>query len=433
MIRKLQASVLKEFRLLIRDKAGLGILFVMPIILIIIMSLLQDSGFKTINGHGSVDVLFIDNDQDTLGARIRRGLESSSNFRVTTSSEGKKVTQLEVNQLVLSGQYTIGVVIPNDMTRKIRAHVGRMVAQTLSGFAMIDLRLIITQPLVSDTISVCFDPAVRPAFREGMMNALRLYQMQIQNEMVFSIFQREMAKLFPGYKPTDTMINNAVVFREIYPGYKAEVAYPDTAQHNVPAWTVFAMFFIIIPFTSVMIAERQEGSMIRLMTLPAPYPLILASRVLVYTMVCFSQALLMVLTGIFILPLLGILPLEMGNQYIAMVLMTLMTSLAALGFGVAVGTVATTHQQAAAFGSISVVIMAATGGLWVPVYLMASAMQQVAGWSPMNWALNGYYEIFIRQGGLGTITDELFKLGVFSVSAFLFTMIYKKMNNPLNR
>ena len=49
MISKLIATIKKETLLLLRDKVGLSILFLMPMILIFVMTLIQDAAFKTIN------------------------------------------------------------------------------------------------------------------------------------------------------------------------------------------------------------------------------------------------------------------------------------------------------------------------------------------------------------------------------------------------
>ena len=47
MLHKLLATVKKEVLLLLRDKVGLSILFIMPMVLIFVMTLVQDSAFKT--------------------------------------------------------------------------------------------------------------------------------------------------------------------------------------------------------------------------------------------------------------------------------------------------------------------------------------------------------------------------------------------------
>jgi len=43
---KLTATFIKEVLLLTRDRAGLAMLFIMPVALVLVMTLLQDSTFK---------------------------------------------------------------------------------------------------------------------------------------------------------------------------------------------------------------------------------------------------------------------------------------------------------------------------------------------------------------------------------------------------
>lgn len=431
---KFYSSVIKESRILLRDKAGLGILFLMPMVLIVIMSLLQEVGYSSVTRDNKVDVLFTDLDQDTLGVRIARGLRQSGFFNLIDSTEGTRLTPDEIRNLVRDGKYTIGVVIPEGVTEKIRSRVKLMVAKTLAGFGFTGMDFLKTLPMAGpDTVTIFFDPAVKKSFKNSILSAIRQYNYQIESELVFQTFTVEMGKSFPNFRPPDLTYRNAVEFKEVFPSYQEQEIIPDTAQHNVPAWAVFAMFFIIIPLTSNMIVEREEGSMIRLMSMPISYVQILLAKVFVYMNVCFVQTVLMILTGMFILPLFGASALDPGHQYPAIIMMTLFSALAALGFGVMTGTIATTHQQAAAFGAVAIIIMAAIGGLWVPMYLMAPAMKEVATLSPLNWALNGYYDIFLRGGGMPEVLSELVRLAVFFIITVTVTAIYRKIKNPMNR
>jgi ABC-2 type transport system permease protein len=142
---------------------------------------------------------------------------------------------------------------------------------------------------------------------------------------------------------------------------------------------------------------------------------------------------LMIMAGMYVLPLFNAEALVLGNHIFALAVMTIVSALAALGYGVMVGTLAKTHQQAAAFGAVSIIIMAALGGLWVPMYLMAPVMQHVSILSPLNWALTGYYDIFIRGGNLTEIMPECIKLMVFFVVSILITALYFKIKNPMNK
>src|SRR3990172_7074063 len=89
-----------------------------------------------------------------------------------------------------------------------------------------------------------------------------------------------------------------VFYREEYVARGNKTVIPNSVQHNVPAWTLFAMFFIVIPFASSMIKEREDGSLSRLLTMPCSYGTIMVSKILVYLVVCFLQFVLIMLMGV---------------------------------------------------------------------------------------------------------------------------------------
>ncbi len=431
---KFICTIKKESLILLRDKAGLIIVFLMPMVLIIIMSLLQEVGYSSINRETQIDVLFLDRDHDSLGIKIRNGLAASNYFHLIDSLQGRPVNEAGIREAVKKGEFVIGIVIPPGVTKKIRSNVRIMVAKTLEGFGLYNTVLFGDIPLAkADTITIYFDPTIKQTFKNTIVSSLKQYNYKIESEMIFSTFNHEMAKAFPTYQPPDLVFKDAVEFHEVFPSYHKIDKIPTTAQHNVPAWAVFAMFFIIIPLTSSMIVEREEGSMFRMMAMPVNYLLLLMAKVFVYLVVCFFQTVLMILAGVYILPLFNAEALVLGNHIFPLVVMTIISALAALGYGVMVGTVATTHQQAAAFGAVSIIIMAALGGLWVPMYLMAPVMQHVATLSPLNWALNGYYDIFIRGGGISEIMPELLKLACFFLATVVVTGLYMKVKNPMSK
>jgi ABC-2 type transport system permease protein len=181
-----------------------------------------------------------------------------------------------------------------------------------------------------------------------------------------------------------------------------------------------------------MIKEREEGSLFRLLTMPVSYMELLMSKVAMYFIVCMVQCVLMIFAGVYLLPLFHIPMLVLGDEIGAFILVTVLTALAALGYGLLVGTVATSHQQAAAFGAVSIIILAALGGLWVPTYLMPEFMTHVSVFSPLNWAITAYYSIFLREGGIASIVPQLTKLFVFFLATTLATYIYRRIKSPLN-
>ena len=423
----------KESLILIRDMAGLVLLFVMPMIMVVILALVQEKGWSSITKDPSIPVLLVDEDQDTLGAKIEEGLKGSNIFKIYTSLDGKKLSQTVAKEKIAKGEYNVGVIIPQGATKIIRHKVQVIVTQVISGIMMpVDNPFLDIQSNDSVNILVYFDPGIKGTFKYAFMATMKEYSMFIESSMIFSSFNSELKKMFTQYQPPKMDYRETVYFSEIFPAGKDEKAVPSTTQHNVPAWALFAMFFIVIPMSGSMIKEREEGSMIRIYTLPVSYLTIFMAKVGVYTVVCIIQFILMMLAGRYILPLASIAPLAIGSNYPGILLMMIASSLAALGFAIAVGTIARTHQQAAAFGVVSVVVFTALGGLWVPVYFMPEAMRTIATWSPLNWGHVGFIDLFLRQATIVDILPQVLKLIAFFVVTISIALFYNRVNSPLN-
>ncbi len=432
-MRKYFAVCRKELLLLIRDKAGLAMLFIMPVFLIVISSLMQGSAWGSLSKDPTVQVLFVDNDQDTLGMKIRNGFNSSVSFVVIDSLNYKPVTDSIARDAVKTGDYLIAIVVPKGATSTMRANVRLSVATTLAGFGIGNPMLVNgTTFRDSVTVTIYFDPTVKSNFKNALISSVRENYYRIQTEWVFTTFNQEIAVQMPMYHPPKEAFREILKFREEFPNYREVELVPNTSQHNVPAWTIFAMFFIVIPLTQSLIQEREGGSLFRLLTMPVPFMTLMLGKVGVYLVVCMLQTAAMLLAGIMLLPLFGLPMLVPGNDPLSLFVMTLVVSLASVGYGMMVGTIFKTYQQAAAFGSISVIILAAMGGLWVPIYLMPPFMREISLLSPLNWAITGYYSIFLRGGGLWQIAPQAIKLLIFFIATIIISGVYHKLKNPLN-
>jgi ABC-2 type transport system permease protein len=423
----------KEWLILIRDVAGLIVLFVMPMIMVVILAVVQEFGWKDISKDPKVPVLFIDNDHDSLAAKIERGLAASHFFQPQDSVEAKPVSEELARELVRKGEYQLAIVIPEGSTIKVHQKIEFMILKLMSGLKMGEMNPFSDiENTDSVNIRLYLDPAIKPSFKNAVISSMKEHSLKVESEMIFQSFNDELGKMFPYFRMPELEYSETVMITETFPSGKEEKQMPNTTQHNVPAWTIFAMFFIVIPLTSSIIKEREEGSLIRLLTMPVSYFTVFMAKIGVYLIVCMIQFALMVLAGMYLLPLFNIPALEIGGKIFELILMAITSSLAALGFGIAVGTVARTHQQAAAFGSVSVVILAALGGLWVPTYLMPETMRIVATYSPLNWAHTGFYDIYLRGGSLPEIFPEILKLMIFFGVMITIAWLYRKWKPPIS-
>ena len=426
MLNKLLATVKKEILLLLRDRVGLSVLFLMPVALILVMTLIQDSAFKSINEKG-IPVVFVDNDNDSLGHQIKQGLLSNDLCYVSDSIDGKPASSESAKKAVSEGKFLIGIVIPKGATASIRKNVSALVGETLNGTDSL-------QTPDSVEIIILIDPVAKKSFLNAVTSNLREFISEIKTKIMFQTFSEQIAEVIPDKEktPKNSYQKSQIIrYKEIYASTATEQIVPNAVQHNVPAWTIFAMFFIAIPLSNSILKEKTEGSVFRLHTMPTPYLLLINGKILVYVLVCLIQFLLMLAVGKFLLPQMGLPALVLGNSMMGIFILTMATAFAATGFGVTVGTLATTDHQAAIMGSLSILLLSALGGIWVPSYVMPEVMRNISAWSPLNWSLEGFYKLFLRGGQVADILPDACKLMLFFFATMAISYIYNRKKRTI--
>ena len=129
-MRKLLAAMKKEGLLLLRDRIGLGILFVMPMVLIFVMTLIQDAAFRTLSEQG-IPILLVNEDQDSLGFKIEQGLRSAEICELHTQINGQAAREDQVAEAVRQGKYLIAIVVPEGATDALKSRVANMLESSL--------------------------------------------------------------------------------------------------------------------------------------------------------------------------------------------------------------------------------------------------------------------------------------------------------------
>jgi len=416
-MRKLIAAMRKEFLLLIRDKMGLSILFIMPMVLIVIMTLIQDAALRTFNEEG-IPLLVVNEDQDSLGFRIEAGLKNSDLVAFHNEINGKRATRDELYQAVKEGGFLIGIVIPKGTTATIQNEVTRLVDESLGE----DVSEVAQ---TSTEIEMVIDPIASKSFVTSVTSQLREFISSLKTRVMFETFNAQIAEFIPEdmtVKKSEYSNRQAVTYKEVYASEVSGEMKPNAVQHNIPAWTIFAMFFIVLPLVSSIMKEKEEGSVFRFHTIPASYFLQINAKLIVFIIICLIQFFLMLLIGLVFLPMLGLPVLQLGNSYAGILIMALGCALAAAGFGVLVGSLASTQQQGAVLGSLSILIFSAIGGIWVPAYVMPSIMRTISEISPLKWAMDGFYGLFLRGEGFVDIIPHFFKLAVFFAVCLLIAI-----------
>ena len=406
---KILATIYKEFLLLIRDPGGMALIFIMPLALVIVMALVQDAPFRDYQ-EIKLDVLLVDHDADSLGAKVRAAFMASPNVHLIA-----KTDSAEAKRLVHAGDFKAAIIIPPHASETLRRKTRQLITSVFANFGLpADQKDSAQLPVIE--LKIYFDPAIKANYQQTLSSAIEKIIANVQTTWVLDELQNQLAEDNPDAKKIDLDLSK---FIHVSQRYAAEKKFQslelNSVQHNVPAWTMFAMFFILYPLAGNFIKEREEGSMLRLRLISGSQFPVITGKFSFYFLVCLVQFVMMVAVGIFVMPLLGLSKLVLGGNAVLILLTACCVAMAATGYGVLIAVYFRTAQQALSFGSVSVVILSAIGGIWVPIYVMPEILQQLSRFSPMSWGLESFNDLFLRQASIHTILPNILRLAGFAM------------------
>ncbi|MCB6088683.1 ABC transporter permease [Flavobacterium psychrophilum] len=422
MIYKLFMSVYKEFLLLKRDIGGVVILFIMPLVLIITVTLIQDSTFKTVS-DAKIPILLVDNDKGNVSKTVFDNLQKSNIFKVVTKINDEQLTESSAKEAVFKGKYQLAIIIPEKLSADLQSKIDQNVEKITASLGMSDTLAKAEKTTIVNQkeVKLYFDPAVQMSFKNAVMSSIDKMISQIETKSIYATFQAQL-----GEETTSFEQKSFITFKEIVPKVNNEEIIPNSVQHNVPAWTLFAIFFIVIPLSINIVKEKSQGTFVRLRTNPVPNVIVIAGKTITYLIICMIQFYMMILVAIFLFPHIGLPSLNVEGNLFLMSIVALFSGFGAIGFGILLGTIAKTQEQSAPFGATSVIILAAIGGIWVPVFAMPKMMQLIAQSSPMNWGLNAFYDVLLRHGSIVDILPEISLLFLFFIITTTIALQYDK-------
>jgi ABC-2 type transport system permease protein len=433
------ANIQKELLLLRRDLVGLLVIFIMPVVLVVVVTLVQQNVAKTL-GRTKIKALILDRDGHGLEEKIKAAFIKSGDLDIAANPETPAIEELR--RSIAKGDLQFAIVIPEGTFEGIRRNAQASAKASLSTGNANNGQQNDAHVNAPD-IQVWFDPALREDVRSGITssleNIIRSIDVNEKIQAISAILPEEIAsqlKKALGFMWSDEFKKSlpeirikwddtpAVRIKGETAQFGDSVKTPNTVQQNVPAWTLFGMFFIVVPLAGSLLKERQGEMLVRLLTMPQSCLTILAGKIFAFVLICIIQFTVIMLIGKFILPLLGTPVLDLGSSPAALVAITLSAALAACGYGIFLGTMARTYEQASTFGAVSVVIAAAIGGIMVPVYVMPQFMQKLSVISPLYWGLNAFLDVFVRGGDFFSILPDIALLLIF----FLVTCLLAWFN-----
>jgi len=163
--------------------------------------------------------------------------------------------------------------------------------------------------------------------------------------------------------------------------------------------------------------------------LPTNYLVGILSKQITYLAVTMLQAAVIFSMGIWLFPYIGLPALNLPSDLLALVIVTVICGWCAVSYSICIGVFAQTQEQANGFGAVSIVILAAIGGLMVPSFAMQGFAKSAANFSPMHWCLQAYYSLFLEGGRLKDVVNNIIPLFIITVVLQLITFWGLKRKN----
>ena len=384
----------KEFLVMGRDVHSLMVLFIMPVAFILIMSLAMRDLFDT-HGANQIKILVVNQDNSDPSIAFIKILENLRTFSFHHMADSTGIDF--IRHKMFQEDYKFALVVEKGFS---------LIADSNESNTARRQMILLVKPSVNrQTYTI-----LKNTFAASLAKARVAYLIKGQEEML-AYAGIDIEKVM---QPTGDLIETRYVSKS-----KLKFKVPTAVQQSVPAWLVFSMFFVVIPISNTFIAERNYGTLLRLQSMNISTGLLLVGKLLPFFIVNLIQVVLMILVGIYVVPFLGGDALTMGDSYGGLLLITTAVSFCSISFALLVASVAKTTEHATTIGGVFNIILGALGGIMIPKFVMPDFMQTLSVLSPMSWGLDGFLDIFLRNGNILDVMKEsllLFLIGLVMLS-----------------
>lgn len=453
---KIFSLLRKDLLLLLRDRAELAMLFLMPLAFIIPISLALGSG----DGYGvrardqMMTITVIDYDRGpraqvlltAAGESLRIEKALGADLIASLGLQDDPDCALPVTEATPEPAATAAATAAMAETAaETEKTVDKPACLEKAGRYML-LRswrpalLIIPQDFSKTVdaggpvdVTLLFDPAADPVQAQQIEGVIKgaTIKLSLQNQVGRGFSQlNEMAALAPenvrasieeqAATPQPADQKPALQLEKVTPQSIKNTAYPDTYQQTIPGYTVMFLFFIITSLAGSIRAERAFGTFRRLLSAPVTRAEIVGGKLLATMLVGLVQVFLIFAVGVVLFKL------QLGNDPLAFFLLTL----AMVGAAAAIGLAAATTRLRGAALSAPLIIAALLGGCMFPLDLMPPFLRAVSLVTPHRWALSGYQDLMVRGQDLQGVLPQI---GVLAVIGLLFFFIAMQRFNFENQ
>jgi ABC-2 type transport system permease protein len=362
MIKRLLSLVSKEFIQIVRDPRTLGITFMMPVVMLLLL------GYAATNDVRNIALVVSDQDQSPASRHLIEAYQQADYFKLAyvTSSE------TDIKNLIDSGSARAGMIIPPGYGRTLDEGSSAQVAFIIDG----------SDPTVAST-------ALAAAVLIGQTQSTQLMASRLEKKGLGGLLQQ-----LPIDVRTQVWYNPGLV----------------SAYYMIPGLIGMILQFLTTMLTSTSIVrERERGTIEQLIVTPLRSWELVVGKLAPYVLISFLDTLEILSVGV----LLFHVPIN-GNLLLFLVLSGLFL-VTTLGIGLLISTIANTQQEAMLTTLFTVMPSIFLSGFFFPLAAMPVWLRVISYAIPLRYFLIIARGIVLKGVGAPAIWSEILALTVFAV------------------
>ena len=378
-------------RRLLHNRVELLLTFLVPIAFFSIFAVIFGGGL----GRGTtprIKIVTVDEVDSVVSRQIMSALKEQESLRFVRDEESSQLSRSEAEELVRSGAATIAIVLRND-------------ADQLAAELLADA----SDQVAAQVVSAVVNRSVMLSEAEHQVSQLGVADPSESDDQQDIARANEKNHADMEMLGIEESLSRKVEIIDVMGEGKAN---PVVSMYA----SGIAVMFLLFGATGgggALLEERENQTLDRLLSTQMSMDQLLLGKWFYMSAVGVLQV------GVMFLWAQLVFNVDLVGHLDGFLMMTVVTALAASGFGLFLATLCKTRGQLNGLSVILVLTMSALGGSMVPRYLMSDQLQQYGLWTFNAWALDGYTKVFWRELPVEALAPQLAVLLISGVAFLL--------------
>ncbi len=419
-MKKLKVGIYKELLLLVNDKVGLSMMILLPVLLVVIITSIQNSAFNIVNNN-QIELVIVNEDEDPLSREFLEAVNKSHLFKI----QEKKYTFEQLNLKISESDVPFGLYIDRKYTQELKRKANFKVDKLKFAMGILEQKPI--EQVIDNkkaSIRLIYNPIIQGNYAQSVEQMIFTLNKKVSTGFLLKKLSNELELGEGAFDLTEEQKENEVVMQKS--SFNGEdTTIPNASQHNVPAWSIFAVFFMVVSLAGNLVKEKVNGSFDRVLTMPSSIWYLLAGKAILFFMVSLFQIALIFSISRFLFQYIDLPTLYFPSNVWSFLWIVMLTGITAVNYSLLIGVYSKTVEQATGFGAMSIIIFSAIGGIWVPSFIMPPLLKLLANISPLHRCIELFYTVFLKHGAFSQLLFPSFILIVMNVVFVL--LVYWKL------